>query len=122
MLEGLSGGTTRRGKPAPAANLLGGLRADNAFVPMVNGVTQSVPDYPPQQQIDPEDMGDYGGKMRVSDTGILGFGAEPVPAPPADSADESPMLFTTQPEAPVQVRQSLPELLIEAYRRKYPMR
>ena len=122
MLEGLSG-TTRRAKPATAANLLGGLRADNSFVPMVNGVTQSVPDYPPQQQIDPEDMGDYGGKMRVNDTGILGFGAEAPPAaPPVVSSGESQMLFASQQEAPVQVRQSLPELLIEAYRRKYRMR
>ena len=122
MLEGLSG-TTRRAKPATAANLLGGLRADNSFVPMVNGVTQSVPDYPPQQQIDPEDMGDYGGKMRVNDTGILGFGAEAPPAaPPVVSSGESQMLFPSQQEAPVQVRQSLPELLIEAYRRKYRMR
>lgn len=122
MLEGLSG-TTRRPKPAAAANLLGGLRADNAVVPMVNGVTQSVPDYPPSQQIDPEDMGEYGGRMRVNDTGILGFGAEDAPAaPPVVPSSESAMLFPTQQEAPVQVRQSLPELLLEAYRRKYPMR
>jgi hypothetical protein len=121
MLEGLSG-TARRPKPAPVANLLGGLRAENAIVPMVKGVTQSVPNYPPSQQIDPEDMGDYGGKMRVNDTGILGFGAEASPPPPVVPAGESPMLFTTPQEPPPQFRQSLPQLLIEAYRRKYPMR
>jgi len=122
MLEGLSGTTARRPKPASVANLLGGLRGENSFVPMATGVTQSIPNYPPQQQIEVEDMGDYGGNMRVNDTGILGIGAEEAPAPPVIPAGPSPTLFTSPQEAPPQVRESLPELLMREYRRKYPMR
>jgi hypothetical protein len=123
MLEGLSG-NTRRPQPARAANILGGLRGENAFVPTPKRAIQSVPNYPPLQQIQPEDMGDFGGRMRVNDTGILGIEAEasPSPPPPPAASGESPVLFVSQQEAPVQVRDALPELMLRSYRRKYPMR